>query len=122
MSEGYWRNTAIAIVTCLQLASGTVLAAEKTYTAKDLLQHCRDSLLEKAAFPRPFYSGLCIGLVAGANYVDAKSCAPEDATNSELMHVVLGYIEMRPQRMNEEFMKLVLEALRSAWPCSSSSP
>ena len=48
MSEGYWRNTAIAIVTCLQLASGTVLAAEKTYTAKDLLQDCRDSLLERA--------------------------------------------------------------------------
>ena len=24
------------------------------------------------------------------------------------MHVVLGYIEMRPQRMSEEFMKLVL--------------
>jgi hypothetical protein len=45
MSEGYWRNTAIAIVTCLQLASGTVLAAEKTYTAKDLLQDCRGSLL-----------------------------------------------------------------------------
>ena len=122
MSEGYWRNTAIAIVTCLQLASGTVLAAEKTYTAKDLLQDCRDSLLERVPFPRPFYSGLCIGLVAGANYVDAKSCAPEDATNSQLMQVVLGYIEMRPQRMNEEFMKLVLEALRSAWPCSSSSP
>jgi hypothetical protein len=32
---------------------------------------------------------------------------------------VLGYIEMRPQRMNEEFMKLVVEALRNAWPCSS---
>ena len=119
MSEGYWRNTAIAIVTCLQLASGTVLAAEKTYTAKVLLQDCRDSLLKRAAFPRPFYSGLRIGLVAGANYVDAKSCAPEDATNSQLMRVVLGYIEMRPQRMNEEFMKLVFEALRSAWPCSS---
>ena len=90
MSEGYWRNTAIAIVTCLQLASGTVLAAEKTYTAKDLLQDCRDSLLERAPFPRPFYSGLCIGLVAGANYVDAKSCAPEDATNSELGRVLIN--------------------------------
>ena len=78
MSEGYWRNTAIAIVTCLRFASGTVLAAEKTYTAKDLLQDCRDSL-SKGRLPRPFYSGLCIGLVAGANYVDAKSCAPEDA-------------------------------------------
>jgi Rap1a immunity proteins len=120
MSVGYWRNTAIAIVTLLQLASGTVQAAEKTYTANDLLQDCKDTLLERATFRRPFHSGLCIGLVAGANYVDAKSCAPEDASNNQLMSgVVLAYIEVRPQRMNEEFMKLVLEALRSAWPCSS---
>jgi hypothetical protein len=35
------------------------------------------------------------------------------------MHVVLAYIEVRPQRMNDEFMQLVVEALRSAWPCSS---
>ena len=119
MSEGYWRIIATAIVTCFQLASGTVQAAEKSYTAKDLLQDCKDSLRERAAFPRPFYSGLCMGLVAGVHYVDAKSCAPEDATNSQLMRVVLAYIEVRPQRMNEEFMKLVVEALRNAWPCSS---
>jgi hypothetical protein len=107
MSVGYWRNTASAIVTLL-LASGTVQAAEKTYTANDLLQDCKDTLLERATFRRPFHSGLCIGLVAGANYVDAKSCAPEDASNNQLMRVVLAYIEVRPQRMNEEFMKLVL--------------
>jgi hypothetical protein len=117
MSVGYWRT--IAIVTLLQLASGTVQAAEKTYTANDLLQDCKDTLIERGTFRRPFYSGLCIGLVAGANYVDAKSCAPEDASNHQLMRVVLAYIEVRPQRMNEEFMTLVLEALRSAWPCSS---
>ena len=117
MSIRCWRNTAITIVTCLQLSGGTVQAAEKTYTANDLLQDCKDTLLERTAFRRPFYSGLCMGLVAGANYVDAKSCAPEDANNSQLMRVVLAYIEVRPQRMNEEFMKLVLEALRSAWPC-----
>ena len=64
MSVGYWRT--IAIVTLLQLASGTVQAAEKTYTANDLLQDCKDTLIERATFRRPFYSGLCIGLVAGA--------------------------------------------------------
>jgi hypothetical protein len=68
---------------------------------------------------RLFYSGLCMGLVAGAHYVDEKSCAPEDTTPSQLMRVVLAYIEVRPQRMNDEFMQLVIEALRSAWPCSS---
>jgi hypothetical protein len=105
------------MIACIQLATGTLQAAERTYTANDLLQDCKDSLLERAAFPRPFYSGLCMGLVAGVNYIDARSCAPENATNSQLMRVVLSYIEVRPQRMNEEFMKLVVEALRSAWPC-----
>ena len=108
MSVGYWRSTAIAMIACLQLAIGTVQAAEKTYTANDLLQACKDSLLERAAFPRPFYSGLCMGLVAGVSYMDAKSCAPENATNNQLIRVVLEYIEVRPQRMNEEFMKLVV--------------
>jgi hypothetical protein len=119
MPVGHWRSIAIAIIACLQLASGTLQAAEKAYTANDLLQDCKNSLLERAAFPRPFYSGLCMGLVAGVSYIDAKSCAPEDATNSQLMRAVLAYIEVRPQRMNDEFMKLVVEALRSAWPCSS---
>jgi hypothetical protein len=49
----------------------------------------------------------------------SKSCAPDNATNNQLMRVVLAYIEVRPQRMNEEFMKLAVEALRSAWPCSN---
>jgi len=116
---GYWRSTAITVIACLQFACGALQAEEKPYTAKDLLQDCKNSLLERAAFPRPFYSGLCMGLVAGVHYIDAKSCAPEHTTPSQLMHVVLAYIEVRPQRMNDEFMPLVVEALRSAWPCSS---
>ena len=119
MPMGYRCSIAIAIAACLQLATGTTQAAETSYTANDLLQDCKDSLLERKVSPRPFYSGLCMGLVAGVNYVDAKSCAPENATNSQLMRVVLAYIEVRPQRMHEEFTKLVVEALRSAWPCSN---
>jgi hypothetical protein len=49
--------------------------------------------------------------------VDAKSCAPDNAPTGELMRVVLEYIELRPQRLHEPFMKLVQEALRDKWPC-----
>jgi hypothetical protein len=55
-----------------------------------------------------------MGLVAGVHYIDPKSCAPENAANNQLMRVVLASIEVRPQRMNEEFTKLLVEALRSA--------
>ena len=119
MYERCWRSIAIAIFASLQLASGMVGAEENPYTANDLLKDCKASLLEGVAVPRPFYSGLCMGLVAGVHYIDAKSCAPDNATNNQLMRVVLAYIEVRPQRMNEEFMKLAAEALRSAWPCSN---
>jgi hypothetical protein len=54
-------------------------------------------------------------MVGSVSYMDAKSCAPENTTNSKLIRVVLEYIEVRPQRMNEEFM--IVEALRRAWPC-----
>src|SRR5207244_1313061 len=111
MSEGYWRITAIAIVTCLQLASGTVQAAEKSYTAKDHLQDCKDSLLERAAFPRPFNSGLCMGLVAGVNYVDAKSCAPEDASNSQL--ILLSQKVAADREENHLFGKIHTSAVGS---------
>jgi hypothetical protein len=67
MPKGYRCSIAIAIVACLQLATGTTQAAETTYTANDLLQDCKDSLLERKVSPRPFYSGLCMGLVAGVN-------------------------------------------------------
>src|SRR5262245_13600595 len=119
MSVSHWRTTAITIIACLQFACGTLQAAERTYTANDLLQDCKNSLLERVALTRPFYSGLCMGLVSGVHYIDAKSCAPEDTTPSQLIRVVLAYIEVRPQRMNDEFMPLVVEALRSTWPCSS---
>jgi hypothetical protein len=110
-----WGRTVIA--TCLLLASSVAPTQTTSYPASELLKDCRYSLGERARVPRPFETGFCIGLVAGASYVDAKSCAPENAPIGELMRVVLEYIEVRPQRLHEPFMKLVQEALRNKWPC-----
>jgi len=60
MPKRYRCSIAIAIAVCLQLATGTAKAAETTYTANDLLQDCKGSLLERKVPPRPFYSGLCM--------------------------------------------------------------
>jgi hypothetical protein len=38
-------------------------------------------------------------------------------TNTQIVRVVVVYIERRPQRMHENFKDLVLEALHDAWPC-----
>ena len=115
MSKRFWRSTAVAV--CLLLTGGSARAQKELYTTNALLEHCRNSLVEGARFPRPFEAGFCMGLVAGASYTDPKSCAPEAATINQLTRVVLAYIELRPQRLNEPFMKLVVEALRNEWPC-----
>jgi hypothetical protein len=31
--------------------------------------------------------------------------------------VVIAYIEAHPQRMNDDFTELALEAMHDAWPC-----
>src|SRR5262245_26071851 len=99
----------------MEAASKCLAQSNKSHTGGE--EGCRvnfanEHLLESTAFRPPFFSGLCMGLVAGANYVDAKSCAPEEVTNSQLVRLVLAYVEVRPQRLDEEFVKLVVEALR----------
>jgi hypothetical protein len=44
-------------------------------------------------------------------------CAPENATNRQRVQVVVGYIEARPERQNEDFRLFANEAMAKAWPC-----
>jgi hypothetical protein len=66
----------------------------------------------------------CYGIIGGALYYAPiiKICAPADATHEQAVEqavrLVTLYIDRRPERMNEDFAKLVIEALQQAWPCS----
>ena len=70
-----------------------------------------------------FEIGLCGGLIAGLSYTveslppQGRACPPSTATNTQMVRVVLAYIERRPQRMHEDFRGLAIEALHEAWPC-----
>jgi Rap1a immunity proteins len=46
---------------------------------------------------------------------------PQEVVLSQLVRVVVAYIEARPARMHEQFHLLATEALRTAWPCRHSS-
>jgi hypothetical protein len=52
------------------------------------------------------------GLVPAARY-----CAPDAVTVSQIVRVVLGYVEDRPQLKQQEFMLVALAALKKEWPC-----
>ena len=73
-------------------------------------------------------AGRCIGIIEGLGYLadrllaDSVSCAPADATDARMIHVVIAYIEAQPQRKSEDFRKLTLGAFRAAWPCPTTPP
>ena len=62
--------------------------------------------------------GLCYGyLQAIADLAANIVCFPPDATIHQAAAVVVRYLDNRPERWNERFDALALEALRSEWPC-----
>jgi hypothetical protein len=44
-------------------------------------------------------------------------CAPHGVALIEVVRVVVEYIHARPERMDERFTTLALEALHGTWPC-----
>ena len=62
-------------------------------------------------------SGICIGLVEGLSYQRQGICYAPGVTVSQSIRVVVKYIDDRPERLQEDFKILALEALRAAWPC-----
>jgi hypothetical protein len=44
-------------------------------------------------------------------------CVPHGVTLAEVVRVVVEYIHARPERMDERFTTLALEALHGIWPC-----
>ena len=63
--------------------------------------------------------GFCVGIISGLSYTGVSSglCAPEGATSEQAVRAVVQYIDGQPTRMNDDFRRLVLEALQTAWPC-----
>jgi hypothetical protein len=63
-------------------------------------------------------AGACAGFVLGVGWAGSSIvCLPQGVTPSQMVAVVVKYIEARPERMHEQFGKLALEALTAAWPC-----
>jgi hypothetical protein len=85
------------------------------------LPRCQKLLnaLEDRAITGPaneFEQGVCLGMIISVEAVSGV-CAPLSATKQQGTRVVVAYIQARPARMHESFLKLALEAMKAAWPC-----
>jgi hypothetical protein len=73
-----------------------------------------------------FCGGMVVGIVLMAQPLfapgqsrGAERCMdiPENVTNRQLVEAVVRYIEARPQRWNEQFRVLAIQALFDGFPC-----
>lgn len=93
--------------------------------------YCRESLVPSATLDShtigeaAFCKGVVHGIAVAINgNTDQERCAdvPPTSTSTQLVRVVLRYIEARPERMHERFNELAFEALMDAWPCKAPEP
>jgi Rap1a immunity proteins len=104
----------IMVIAALMLSGGSAFAVDMA-SANYVMPGCR-AFLNKTNTD-VFLSGLCHGLIAGAQYRSQEICEPDGITHGQEVRVVVQYIDARPARMHEDFRKLALEAIRAAWPC-----
>jgi Rap1a immunity proteins len=89
-------------------------------SANALMPSCQTFLID-GVLKSPA-EGFCVGVVVGLgyasnNYKEMGSCRPPGATIAQAVRVVVGYIERHPQRMDEDFSLLAMEALHVTWRC-----
>jgi hypothetical protein len=126
----------------LTIAAGAA-GADKD-SAHSMLPDCKaaiDGDRSGNGFARGFCAGTVIGLAfmaensgvrvtafsgeGQARWFDERwQCVkiPDSVTQGQIVAVVVLYMEARPERMNEPFRSLALEALFDAWPCRPEQP
>lgn len=118
---------ALALGTAIGLIVGTSALAQQNdkFTAKSLLPYCRDAVTNKA--PTLTSDAVSVGIVDAIDFmmsefaqIEYTTCPPSDVNLRETVQVVIKYIDARPERMNENFKKLAIEAIHDAWPCGTN--
>jgi hypothetical protein len=112
--------TLVVILNC-----GVAVAQPAPSSADYWMSGCRDAAAlihfsnEGVSKEDLLKMGFCEGIISGLSYTGISSglCAPDGATSQQSVRAVVQYIDGQPTRMNEDFRRLVLEALQAAWPC-----
>jgi hypothetical protein len=119
-------------LTALALTGYLVSRAEAT-TGNDMLRACSDA--ERALVNQEkgkmldvgesLMAGICLGEVTGIKFLintatkstDYPICVPANATNGQVVAVVVRYLRNHPETRDNDFNYLVSDALYDAWPC-----
>ena len=91
-------------------------------TGSELAEYCKNTIDGEARFSDGVCMGLIKGFADGYSGSGAKSyCIPNKATNSQIQKVVVKYLDNHPARLHEWYGKLVLDAIKEAFPCKETN-
>ena len=110
-----FRLSMIALIMALNCEVGF---AEDLNSANFVMKGCRLFASDQPS-TGSVSEGVCSGLLGGLAYADPTICIPPRVTHYQTARVVVQYIDQRPNRTHESFLKLATEALRLTWPCKA---
>jgi Rap1a immunity proteins len=122
---------AIVLGIAMGLVGMSALAQENKFTATYMLPYCRAAVNNQAPAltSDAVMQGMCVGIVDAIDFMmseyppeeqEHRSCPPSDVILKQAVQVVIAYIDARPERMNENFKALAIEAIHDAWPCGTN--
>jgi hypothetical protein len=112
-----------ALIALMCVWSTVSAAQDRRWTGNLLLPACKTLLNDDNGmdFLIAYNQGICMGsvqtLAVVAKMVPGTVCAPQGVTTGQTVRVIIAFLEARPQRLNEDFSLLAVEAVRDAWPC-----
>jgi Rap1a immunity proteins len=125
-----WRSGLCIVVIALPaiglLWPSSALAQTQTpnaFSGYATLAECKAFADEHANLGQRAAGYFCAGELRALAYVshvlapELRSCVPANLSNGQLVAVAVQYVEQHPSQMNDDFMKLALQAYRQTWPC-----
>jgi hypothetical protein len=138
-------RTILAVLVATAILATSVAAQEDTGSGNVMLPLCRSWLRIHSgdaetvtneigrnggeALRRFEMAGICAGFVRGVSEMlrmlneppptpgMPAVCIPTNATNDQLVRVVVDFAEHHPAMTNEDFVVVATTAMAAAWPC-----
>jgi hypothetical protein len=113
------------VALCLWSSLGD--AADDMNSGSDFLPACKTELNGPAdSLAHVHNAGICYGVIEALITVEdvlppaLRFCVTDGTTTGKALRVAVAYLESKPDRRNESFVLLSLEAFAQAWPCKQA--
>ncbi len=109
------------IVALLFLVPAPALCESPVLSGNEVYNGCRNFTL--GTNEDLFYQGVCAAIIDDLAYYrpylpeQLSFCPPIDITLGQVTRIVVNYMAVHPEILNQDFRGIATDALQAAWPC-----